>query len=516
MHHVFKRTKDNKYPIAILIKESAFDINNISKHYVNDLTVGKTGIIAFGLKYNSSNKAPVKLQKEYLANLLPDLKTTGVLTVLCADANYFKTLTGLRKAEPHHGYIKPCVIKGYEFLNIILAPNYQALFHNPAIKDKVTLAIKTFNNHFNGIHVDIGANVIAQAEYPVSEREIKHWLNKLLKVPKLAVDIETFSLKFWEAGIGSIGFAWNENNGISFLVDYSPMDSSMKVLGGNGRIYGAKNNNKEIKKCLREFFEAYEGELTYHNGTFDIKVMIYELFMENMLDYEGLYYGLKVMCKNIQDSKLIAYLATNTTAGNDLRLKALAFEHAGNYAQDDIEDIRLIEPGQLLKYNLIDCLCTNYVKNRYYPIMVKDQQLDLYNDMFIPGTKMIVHTELTGMPMNMDKVTHLENNLHGELLKYTDILNDSPIVKRFEWEAQRIAMIDANLLLKKKVRPLEDFYAPFNPNSGPQTAKLVHDTMGFDVIDKTDTGLPATGAKTLKKHLTKLMKEYNLTEEDLK
>jgi hypothetical protein len=39
--------------------------------------------------------------------------------------------------------------------------------------------------------------------------------------------------------------------------------------------------------------------------------------------------------------------------------------------------------------------------------------------------------------------------------------------------------------------------------------------MGFEIVDVTDKGSPATGKDTLEKMLNKLMKEYDITEEEL-
>lgn len=89
----------------------------------------------------------------------------------------------------------------------------------------------------------------------------------------------------------------------------------------------------------------------------------------------GLLDGLEVLTKNIDDTKLIAYLATNSTAGNELGLKTLAHEFAGNWAKDDIKNILAIPLPELLQYNVIDTMSTMYVKEKYYPIMVRDGQL---------------------------------------------------------------------------------------------------------------------------------------------
>ena len=87
---------------------------------------------------------------------------------------------------------------------------------------------------------------------------------------------------------------------------------------------------------------AYKGKLTYHNANFDIKILIYELFMNGMLDQAGMIKGIKQLTKNFDDTKLIIYLATNSCAGNTLGLKPNAHEYAGNYAEEDVKDIRKI------------------------------------------------------------------------------------------------------------------------------------------------------------------------------
>lgn len=513
MHHVYVRNKDNKYSTAILIKDSAFNTDNLKHHYIKPSGLPIDSIICFSLKYNNNDKAPVKFIKEYLKDLLCDIKTVGSNTLLVADPAYFKVLTGKRKTEPHHGYIKPCVIKDYEHLSIILVANYQALFHNPVVQEKIDLSITALKNHIKGVHVDIGSNIMHHAEYPSEYKQIKKFLDGLLKYPELTCDIEAFSLKFWEAGIGTIAFSIDKHRGVAFPVDYA--ENGVLKKNGNKIVYGRQFNNTNIKKLLKEFFLEYKGKLTYHNATYDIKVLIYELFMKYALDYKGLLHGLDVMCRSIDDTKLIAYLATNTTAGNDLSLKSCAFEYAGNYAQDDIKDIRLIPLPELLKYNLTDCLATEYVKEKYTPIMIHDNQLKLYDELFIPQTRLIIHTELTGMPMDMDKVLKLDFKLNSILEFEYFKLSHNQIIKKFEWQMNRLAMIDANYLLKKKIRPMQEFNEKFNTASPKQIAELLHEFWDFEIIETTDGGAPSTGSKVLQKHLDKLMRDYNITDDEL-
>lgn len=316
-HILFTPNPDNRYSIAILIKETAFIKDSINTNYVQPLInrgVTPDSILALSLTYNDKGKAPVKLIKESLQTILKASSKLGVNTLVVADSAYFKTLTNERKSEPHFGYIKPCAIKGFEHVNIILSVNYQAIFYNPEISKRLDMSLDTVVGHMTNTHVDPGQNIIKFCEYPDTVESIQNWLTKLLDHPVLTCDIEAKSLNFWEAGIATISFAWNKHEGIAFAVDR-----------------GDPNILLEVRACLKKFFEDYDGTLIYHNGTYDIKVLIYELFMDNLQDDVGIFNGLDVMYKNIEDTKLITYLATNTTAGNKLSLKHNSFEFTGNY-----------------------------------------------------------------------------------------------------------------------------------------------------------------------------------------
>jgi len=372
------------------------------------------------------------------------------------------------------------------------------------------MSLETLVNHTQGTHVDLGIDIIHSSIYGYDPSEIEDILDDLHQYPELTCDIEAFSLIFSKAGIGTISFAWDEHNGIAFPVDYMDREEGYNKADG---FVGTQSDNPEIKKLLRRFFETYKGKLTYHGGTYDIKILIYELFMENLLDNSGLLDGLECMYRSIDDTKLITYLATNSTAGNTLGLKPNSFEYTGNYAQEDIKDIRLIPLPDLLKYNLIDCLATWYVKNKNYPIMIADDQKSIYDEIMIPSMKLITHMELTGMPMDEEHIEVMHQTLLGVITKQKDILRGSQLIKDYEWARQREACVIANLLLKKKIRPIEDFYERFNPASNKQVQELLYDEDQFNlpIIDKTDSGAPAVGAKTLRKHLNSLNRIYKST-----
>lgn len=498
MRHILFDETSTSFPVAILVKRTSFNKQELLNNYVTplgNLGVSAKDVIAFTLSYNDVGKAPAGHIKDYLVKLLPALDSLGVKYLYVADSSYFKVLAGQVKAEPHHGYVLPCKIKGYEHMHVVLGINYQALIYNPELQAKLDLGLKTLASHVAGAYQAPGTGIIHSALYPHGIQAIAYELNKLHQYPSLSCDIEAFSLRFNEAGIGTIAFAWDKHNGIAFACDYREhynADIGLRI--------GHQEANPEVRALLKEFFTAYKGELTFHKADYDLKAIIYALWMKDLLDTEGLLNGLGIMCERLHDTKIIAYLATNSTAGNILGLKSLAHEFAGNWAVEDIKDIRKIPLDNLLQYNLVDCLSTNYVKEKYYPVMVADNQEELYTNLMMPSLKMLIQTELTGMPMSRAKIQEVKAELQVIQVTHLTLIQNSTVVKTVELLLQTSAMEAANAKLKVKQHPLEKFSGVgFNPNSGPQLQRLLYEQMGLPVLDLTDTKQPATGAETIEK-----------------
>ena len=213
---------DNLFNTVILIKESALKRDEIDRTYLQKMQYAGIDIsqmLAISLEYvaKKPNKAQ---QKKYLDTLLPSIDNFGITDLFVCDTEYFKTLTGQVKAEPHYGYVLPCAYKGYEHMKVILCPNHQALFYKPQLEDKVDLAIDALAQHKEGSYTGIGEGIIHSSSYPNTLPAISNALDSLHQYDTLAVDIETFSLKHHSAGIGTIGFAWDKHNGIAFSCEY--------------------------------------------------------------------------------------------------------------------------------------------------------------------------------------------------------------------------------------------------------------------------------------------------------
>lgn len=489
-HHVF--LENSTYETAILIKSSSFNKAEIRETYVNHIC-NDTSVIAFTLKYEN-NKVSASLAKEYLENLLPALVSLGTKYLFVADAAYFKVLTKVGKTDPYIGYVLPCKIKGYEYLNCVLGINYQQLIFNPALKDKITLGLNALVSHIQGTYKPIGDSVIHSEAYPDTPLDVFNAIQLLHKYEILTCDIEAFSLRFNEAGVGSIAFAWDKHNGIAFQVD----------------CLETKKPRQSVRYLLRQFFTSYKGKLIFHNASYDIKALVYALWMRHPLDYVGMLEGIDTLCARVHDTKIIAYLATNSTAGNKLSLKELAQSYAGNYAVE-VKDITKVKKEELLKYNLIDCLSTWFVFDKYYQIMANDDQENIYKNIFIPSLKVLIQTELIGMPMSDEKIAKAKEMLVETQQAALSVIMSSDAVKQCEVLNRQAKLDKVNAKLKTKQHNIDKFAGDvFNPNSPLQLQKLLYEVLGLPVLDTTETGQPATGGDSLKKllnHCTEQQKE---------
>lgn len=510
-HHIFQ--PNEYYPVALLMKPSAFNKQELLSNYVEPLVshgLSVDKIIAFTLDYNELGKAPAGHIKEYLLrSLLPALTSLKTEYLYCTDGAFFKVLSGVSKIDPHYGYVLPCKLKDFEHMKVVLGLNYQQLIYNPDLKPKLDNTLAVLASCMHGSYQAPGTGIIHQAIYPEGLQEIQEALNALHEYPTLTCDIETFSLRFNEAGIGTVSFAIDKHRGLAFACDYSP-NVPLIPLAEKRQDHGRFVPNSAVRAMLRRFFETYQGKLIFHNANFDVKVMIYVLWMKSLLDTAGLLEGLGVMTRSIDDTKIIAYLATNSTAGNVLGLKPLAHEFAGNWAIEEIKDIKLVPLPQLLQYNLVDALSTWYVHEKYYPIMVQDRQESLYTGLMLDSMKLILQIELTGMPMNAKKVNEIDGKLQAIRDQHMALIASHPLVKKFEdWKTEQEWIKDfedrkAKAKNPDKIQPKDRATYPqhvFNPGSGPQLQILLYEMMGLPVIDTTKTQQPATGEETLEKLL---------------
>lgn len=499
----FSQVEQPEYPIVLLVPRLRRD-DMLAAYIEPFVELSPDDFLAMDLHYApGKKKTPVSEMKRWIEErLAPSLMKIKTQYIICSDGEYFKALTGMKKVDVYQGYVLDCVFGPWK---VIYAPNYRQIYLDPEkVKARIAMGMHALLMHIKGIYQDPGDSIIKDASYPRTIEEIGLALQAILDLPigtELGCDIEGFDLKFDKAGIGTISFAWSTGEGIAFAVDYRsivPFEADAPDADGN---YGECVRNEEIRELLKEFFQLNPHKLVFHSIAYDATVLIYQLFMDHILDTAGLLDGISVLLKHWDDTKLIAFLATNSCAGNRLGLKHLAQEFAGNYAMDDedIKDIRRIPLPKLLEYNLVDSLSTLWTKAKYHPIMVSDKQDLLYEGLFKQSTVDIIQMQLTGLPINMERVKEVKKIFEDDAAAAVAGISASKIVEEFTHEVlHRDWAIKRNSELKvKRVTP-EDCKEEFNPASGPQLIKLLYDFLKFPIIATTKTGAPATGAAVLK------------------
>jgi DNA polymerase I len=475
--------------------------SEVHKHYFDGRldVVGHDVMVCDLYLDRTKKKTSVAQIKEYLNDLLPNLIDAGIEMLVVTQPDYFKVLSSQAKTDAAIGD----VFDGPAKLKVTYCPNYGRIFHDPEKTiQRIQLATTTVAKWFNGDTTKLGSDIIRYSAYPETNGDIDWWLDKLLEMNRdLTCDIEGFDLKHYDAGIGTITFCWSEHEGIAFAVDWH------KETDPDSDFYGKVVLNQYVRGRLRNFFEKFRAKMIYHNICYDVYVLIYQLFMEDLLDQEGLLVGLEVMLRNWDCTQIISYLATNSCAGNELGLKTQAQEFAGNYAVEDIKDIRKIPLPKLLEYNLVDGLSTWFVYNKNRPRMVKDNQEGVYQQIFRKAVVDIIQMQLTGMPMNMDKVKALDKQLGKESDLLVSRMKSLSLVQSFVDHLGDQALEKKNQKLKTKqvtradLGSTKDLQIDFNPGSPNQLQALLYseDFLGLPVLDYTDTRLPATGADTLEK-----------------
>jgi len=479
-HLVYSKQINASYKVAILVNKINKDA--IKKTYIDPYGLNEEDVIVFTLEQSGTRKKiTVAQQKEYIKEELgPALIDMGVEYVIVTDGLYFKTLTKKPKVDHYIGYVCPTE---YGPWNVVYALSYEMVFYDPErVNKKIAQSMGALFDHYNGTYVDPGIDIIDFVEYPMTVKNISDWLEKLILWNKpLTCDIEGFSLKHYDAGIGTICFCWSKTEGIAFPVD----------------ILDDREHSLHVRSLLVDFFERFNNTIMYHHIAFDVTVLIYQLFMSHILDREGLLYGLEVMLKNWHCTKIISFLATNSCSGNRLGLKDQAQEYAGNYAVEEINDIRKIPLPQLLQYNVVDGLATWYVYEKNWPIVIHDNQMSVYQEIFKPALNDIIDMQLTGMPVDINRVAEVRRILQNDSDVATKAMNDSEIIKQYTYTLNENWVIKENNRLKVKRKTLADAKEVFNPNSGAQLIEILYEMLGLPVLSLTDSGLGSTDKDTL-------------------
>ena len=483
----YKIPPSGNYRVVILIK-TPVDVNSIEKHYVNDLHkygVKDSEILIVGFEPQGSKKDTIGWLKNNLDIILS--KSKCKMLMVC-DSKMYEYITDVKASKGHCSYDKSVIFK-YE-VNCVPVISYKAINFNPQLAKKLSDSMNSLDIAIHSLPKSINVRSIKDVQYPTKRSDIFKCLRELLSAENLAIDIETFGLDHLNAGIGTISFSKHKNHAIAFCVDYQKL--------------GERINNTGIKSLLKWFFQKCKAKFYFHRGQYDLKILIYELFMEQQPgNYTGFVEGMRAF-KNFNDTLILTYVCTNNTTQNTLNLKDNTIEFSGNYAID-IKDITKHEPKVVLEYNARDTCNTMYLWEKYADTMYKENQVKAYE--VLRNTVLpLVQADIHGLHISKRKAVSLEKKVRKEIEEINNEIKSLNCVKEFREQNARQKVWEYNLKSKSKIKQYKGELAEFNPNSSTQVSKLLHDYLGIEVLDRTKKGQPSVTVDSLlalKHHLSK-------------
>ena len=428
--------------------------------------------------------------------------------IIVDQPEWFKIITKQSKTDSTLGSVLPDINMGSK-AKVAFAPDMDRYYKEYNIYNRKIYFLKqSIINWLYFKNTEIISQIARANEFSqdwwIKEYNLEKTLEYLMSHKIISLDVETFSLKPETSGIISVAIAWSKFQGIAFNVD----DIS------------TKNKNKNVRRLLASFLEKYTasgGIILYHNASFDISVLIRQLWMDNIEDQEGLLKGIKILLgekgEKFECTQIITWLATNSCIRTNLSLKELAKPFLGAWSIDKdwfkqkyLNYQNTISNQTLLEYNLNDTRATWWVYEKYKPILIRDNQKYVYDNIFKPSMLEVVQMQLTGVPLHYDKYLNTKRIIEKEKDTLYKNMLIHPIVKKFVYDLEEEAINKKNKTLKTKVVSRKDLGTIkalkiyFNPLSSVQIKTLLFDKRYCRLTFKRTTkkGTPSVDGDTLK------------------
>lgn len=386
----------------------------------------------------------------------------GVITHLAIqDAGLFKKLTGRSRVVNTAGYVFKSKYGNY---HVCYVPPFKAITLDERVRNEARLSIEALEAHLAGHYVEPGTTreVVIHSGQNWSE-----WVDRLLSLSRISVDIETTGLKHHESSIRTIGFGLSHEEAVVF-------------------------EWAQVAPYIKDFFEAYQGQVIMHKGAFDLTQLIHKIWMKKLSDTDGIYQGLRHLQSKTRCSMILSYVVTNTCAGNELGLKPQVVHEYGDYG---IEDTWKVPLEELIPYNGKDCAATLWLYDKH---MLELGDLAHVYQRLNSYLREIVWMQLCGLPIDAEvaeKNANILRHRKAELLLLIE--NHRSVEEYMKLHRERWA-VKRNMKLKKKRVAAEDCTESFNANSSLQLQGLLYEVLQLPVLSTTATKQPSTDGDTLK------------------
>jgi len=464
----------------IIIKASALNRAQMIKHYINPLVglgISPDRIVATSIAYDMDNKLKAKDAKEQIARLLKGAATSNIKYIIFADATAYKyylgvqTLKGIKGTVKEKEFLHDGVLHTFKATYI---PNYQTLEYNPSNQVDLDLGLTAVSLLVQNKASLFSASQIHSAEYITEPEQCIKVLEKLQNHLLLAADLETTSLRFDQAKVLTIGFAWSQHDGVVLHINKDPI----------------------LLKHLGNFFETTDSTIIWWNKPYDVKVLVAQIYMRNLSDLTGMRRGLAI-CENHHDAQAISFVVQNTVEDLSMKLKDQAYSYLGDYGID-VDDAETVPLSELMEYNLKDALGTFHLFNRDFPLLCATPSLfKFYSELLLPSQTVTMEMELTGLPIDLSKVQALSRLVNNSNAKLINKLRNMPKVIEANWLIARRKADEDNITLKTKIRTPSEKFELFNPNSGAQLQVLLYEILQLPVLGLTEKKQPSTSVKIL-------------------
>ena len=467
-----------KYRVVILIKNPV-QLHKIEDSYfkgLKKLGVKKKEILVVGFEPQGGKVDTVG----WLVNNLDlVLKKSKCKLLMVCDSKMYEYITGVKSSKGHCSYDKSKIFD-YE-VNCVPIINYRAINYNIQLAKKLVDGMNSIGIALNSLPKQLNIRDVEDAYYPTSQAEIEEALWLLLEQENLAVDIEAFSLSHLETGIGTISFSQDKKTAVCFSVEYVKL--------------GERTTNDNLRGLLAWFFKETKAMLYFHRAQYDVKILIFDLFMKRKPNnYAGFVEGAKCF-RNFEDTMLLTYVCTNNTTQNVLNLKDNTIEYSGNYAID-IKDITKHEPSVVREYNARDTCNTMYLWEKYVYTMLKENQVEAYE--VLKATVLpLIQADIHGIHIDIGIAKKLKKDVGNEIKAIQKDIAKLDCVNSFRIARTKEETWNYNLTSKTKVKKVPKELIEFNANSGTQTADLIHTFLNVDVVDTTKTGLPSMSVDSI-------------------
>jgi len=431
---------------------------------INDLTI-------IFLSPTDTKNAKYYEKQEGLLNKI--LEVTKTKFVYVTDGALFTKLTKQKNPTKYYGL----PVKGTINLTTLffMGVNPEVVLTSDKNFQALNKSLNVFNSAIKTPLQEFKPVTLKSTQFVFSSEDALEKLREYFKCPIIACDIETKDLIHTRTGIETIGFAKSPHEGFAIAVDRNP-DPEERAT---------------IRHYLKRFFEAYKGKIIWHGGKFDRKIITNDLYSLNdspMYDRGR---------EQHEDTMLMAYCIFNSVEKPSYSLKDHAFEFFGDYGLD-VTDTTQIEINELLDYNIHDCCGTFYIHEKYLPMLIAENQEQIYREVFLPSLDTLIKTELCGIPVCPKATKEFIALLHKDQKAGLEALQQLATIEKFTLKLQQQMCDKKNETLKKKQVTIDDFsHIEYNPGSSKQTAQLLYNYLGLPVLSRTKAGAASTDKDTL-------------------